>query len=192
MLSTCATVPLTGGKQISLIDESQMQQQAVQAYCEFLNTAATNVISNSGDAPLVNHVGGNIASAITWDMQQNGYGGTYSYADEFNLIDSKDVNAWCMSGGKVAVYTGILPVTQSEAGLAVVMGHEIAYALAGYSSEQASSGALVQLGSSVVGGVESLINHSAARTQASIPKDERESVGVADNLLRLSVGIKDI
>jgi hypothetical protein len=68
MLSTCATAPLTGGKQISLVDESHMQQQAVQAYREFLNTATTKVISNSADARRVKLVGGNIASAITRDI----------------------------------------------------------------------------------------------------------------------------
>jgi predicted Zn-dependent protease len=153
VLVACATVPLTGRKQLSLVDEAQLQQQAAQAYREFLNSSEVRVITSGTEAQRVQRVGTNLANAITNYMQQNGYGDRYNYAYEFNLIESKDINAWCMPGGKVAVYTGILPVTRDDAGLAVVLGHEIAHAIAGHSSEQMSSGALAQVGTSVIGGV---------------------------------------
>ncbi|HCN82701.1 MAG TPA: peptidase M48, partial [Sphingobacteriaceae bacterium] len=140
ILAACATVPLTGRKQLSLVDESQLQQQAAQAYREFLGDRATIVISNTTEAQRVKRVGGNIANAITRYMQQNGYGDKYNYAYEFNLIQSKEMNAWCMPGGKIAIYTGILPVTMDDAGLATVMAPEISHAIAGHSPEQASSG----------------------------------------------------
>lgn len=153
VLVACSTVPLTGRKQLNLVDETQLQQEAAQAYRDFLSDRNTIVISNTADAQRVRRVGTNIANAITNYMQQNGYGDRYNYNYEFNLIQSKDINAWCMPGGKVAVYTGILPVTQDDAGLATVLGHEIAHAIAGHSAEQMSSGALAQVGTSVVGGI---------------------------------------
>lgn len=153
VLVACSTVPLTGRKQLNLVDETQLQQEAAQAYRDFLSDRNTIVITNTADAQRVRRVGTNIANAITNYMQQNGYGDRYNYNYEFNLIQSKDINAWCMPGGKVAVYTGILPVTQDDAGLATVLGHEIAHAIAGHSAEQMSSGALAQVGTSVVGGI---------------------------------------
>src|ERR1035437_1908553 len=104
ILVACATVPLTGRKELSIIDESQLQQQAAQAYRNFLSNRATIVISNTADAQRVKRVGTNIANTITLYMQHNGYGDKYNYAYEFNLIQSKDINAWCMPGGKIAVY----------------------------------------------------------------------------------------
>jgi predicted Zn-dependent protease len=184
-MAACATVPLTGRKQLSLVDESQLQQQAAQAYKEFLTTKTTVVISNTADAQRVKRVGSNIANAITRYMQQNGYGDKYNYAYEFNLVQSKEINAWCMPGGKVAVYTGILPVTMDDAGLATVLGHEIAHAIAGHSAEQASSGALAQLGTSVVGaytGSETAGQLSGVGAQLVLLKYSRKQESEADHL----------
>jgi len=185
ILVACATVPLTGRKQLSLIDESQLQQQAAQAYREFLSDRATIVISNTADAQRVKRVGTNIANAITRYMQQNGYGDKYNYSYEFNLIQSKDMNAWCMPGGKIAVYTGILPITGDDAGLATVMAHEISHAIAGHSAEQASSGALAQLGTSVVGGVtgsDAVGQLSGIGAQLVLLKFSRKQESEADRL----------
>jgi predicted Zn-dependent protease len=151
VFAACATVPLTGRKQLSLIDESAIQQEAATAYNQLLRDPKTVVVTSGTDVQRVKRIGANIASAITRYMQQNGYGDKYNYNWEFNLIQSKDINAWCMPGGKVAVYTGILPVTKDDAGLATVMGHEIAHAIAGHSSERASQGALAQAGGGLVG-----------------------------------------
>ncbi len=148
VITSCSTVPLTGRKQLSLIDESAIQQQAAQAYRDFLNDRKTVVLNNT-DAQRVKRIGSNIALAISRYMQQNGYGDKYNYNWEFNLVQDKAINAWCMPGGKVAVYTGILPVTQTDAGLATVMAHEIAHAVAGHASERASQGA----GAQILGGV---------------------------------------
>jgi len=134
----CSTVPLTGRKQLSLVDDNTMQQQASLAYKELLNDPKTKVIKGTSNTVMVQNVGTKIAKAVERYLQENGYANQYQFNWEFNLIDDKQVNAWCMPGGKVAVYTGILPVTKNEAGLATVLGHEIAHAIARHSSERAS------------------------------------------------------
>lgn len=151
ILAACTTVPLTGRKKLDLVSESSIQEQAGQAYRQFLSDPSTKLVTSGTDAQRVRNVGSKIASAISTFMQQSGYGTQYNYNWEFNLVQSKDINAWCMPGGKVAVYTGILPVTMNDAGLATVMGHEIAHAIAGHSAERASQTALAQVGGSVVG-----------------------------------------
>lgn len=151
ILTSCSTVPLTGRKQLSLVGEEAIQQEAAQAYRQFLNSPKTVVLNNS-EAQRVKRIGANVASAISRYMQQNGYGTKYNYAWEFNLIQDKSINAWCMPGGKVAVYTGILPVTANDSGLATVMAHEVAHAIAGHASERASQGAGAQILGGVLGG----------------------------------------
>ena len=151
ILVSCSQVPLTGRRQLSLVDDQALQQDAVGAYKQFLADPKTQVIKNSADAQRVRNVGGKIANAINRYMQANGYGDKYNYNYEFNLIESKDINAWCMPGGKVAVFTGLLPVTQTEAGLATVMGHEIAHAIAQHSAERYSQMTLAQAGGGVIG-----------------------------------------
>ncbi len=155
VISSCSTVPLTGRSRLSLIDDSQLQQQAAIGYQQLLSDPSTKVVStNSAQTQMVKRVGSRIAAAVTQYMNQNGYGDQIqNYRWEFNLIDSKEINAWCMPGGKVAVYTGILPITMDEAGLATVMGHEVAHAIAQHSAERASQMALAQVGGAAVGGV---------------------------------------
>ena len=143
---SCATVPLTGRKQLSLVNEAEIQQQAALAYNDLLGDSKTKVIKNTNQAQMVQRVGKNIASAVSRFLQENGYGNQYDFHWEFNLIDEDQINAWCMPGGKVAVYSGILPVTKNEAGLATVMGHEIAHAIAKHSAERMSQTILAQTG----------------------------------------------
>jgi len=150
-LTACSTVPLTGRRQLSLVDENQIQQEAAQAYSQFLKDPSTKVVNSGSDAQRVKTVGNRIAAAINRFLQENGYADQYNYKWEFNLVQSKDINAWCMPGGKVAVYTGILPVTKNDAGLATVMGHEIAHAIAHHSAERASQMMAAQLGGGLVG-----------------------------------------
>jgi len=135
----CSTVPLTGRKQLSLVDDKTMQQQASLAYKDLLKDPKTKVVKGTSNAQMVQRVGKKIAQAVETYLQRNGYADQYQFSWEFNLIDDAQVNAWCMPGGKVAVYTGIIPVTQTEAGLATVMGHEIAHAIARHSAERASN-----------------------------------------------------
>ncbi len=148
---SCSKVPLTGRSQLSLVDDAALQQQATEAYQQFLKDPSTKVITNSADAQRVKNVGNKIANAITRYMQANGYGDQYNYQYVFNLIESKEINAWCMPGGKVAVFTGILPITRDDAGLATVMGHEIAHAIAHHAAEQASNTTLAQAGGGLLG-----------------------------------------
>lgn len=146
----CSTVPLTGRKQLSLVGDSEINQQAATSYKQLLTDPKTDVISGTSDAQRVKTIGSKLAVAIEKYLKDNGYGDQYSFAWEFNLIKSPEINAWCMPGGKVAVYSGILPVTKTDAGLAVVMGHEIAHAIARHSAERISQEMLAQTGSGVV------------------------------------------
>jgi len=151
LLFSCSQVPLTGRNQLSLIDDAALQQEAAKAYNQFLSDPSTKVISSGTDAQRVKAVGNKLAVAINRYMQANGYGDKYNYNYQFTLVQSKDINAWCMPGGKVAVYSGILPVTQNEAGLATVMGHEIAHAIAQHSAERYSQMTIAQAGGGLIG-----------------------------------------
>ena len=158
--SACSTVPLTGRRQASLVSETEMQQMASQSYREFLSDSKTKVVNNTTQSRKVKEIGSRIQSAVIKYMNANGYGNQITgYQWEYNLIESSDVNAWCMPGGKVAVYTGILPVTQTDAGLATVMGHEIAHAIARHSSERYSNAMLAQ-------GLGALAGAAVTKTEA--------------------------
>ncbi|HEX7357091.1 MAG TPA: M48 family metallopeptidase [Ignavibacteriaceae bacterium] len=141
----CSTVPITGRSQLSLISASEMNSMSFAQYGDFLKE---NKLSNDKSAvDMVRRVGGKIQRAVeTYFAQNNLSQELEGYEWEFNLVESPDVNAWCMPGGKVVVYTGILPVTKDETGLAVVMGHEIAHAVAQHGAERMSQGLLQQLG----------------------------------------------
>src|SRR5690606_4222704 len=146
LISACATVPLTGRRQLSLVDESAIQKEAAMAYQQFLGDPETRVIRSGQEAQLVQRVGQRVASAVTRFLNENGYAGQYDFDWQFALVQSDQINAWCMPGGKVAIYSGILPVTRNEAGLATVMGHEIAHAIAKHASERMSQTLAAQLG----------------------------------------------
>jgi len=142
---SCSTVPLSGRKQLSLVPSSQMLSMSFQQYGDFMkqNKGSTN----QAQVQLVKNVGTRIKGAVEHYMAQNGLSGRLNgYAWEFNLVESKEVNAWCMPGGKVVVYTGLLPVTKDEGGLAVVLGHEIAHAVAEHGGERMSQELLAQYG----------------------------------------------
>lgn len=139
----CQRNAITGRKQLSLVPESEAQSLAASQYKSFLNT--NKVVNGTADAVMVKRVGDRIVSAIKKYYQQKGLSNELEgYTWDINLVNDKQMNAWCMPGGKIVVYTGILPVTQNEAGLAVVMGHEIAHALARHGSERMSQGLLQQ------------------------------------------------
>lgn len=146
VLTSCATVPITGRQTLNLVPASELIMMADQQYAEVLKKSKLSV--DPAKVALVKKVGGRIAAASENFMRESGREAQIrDYKWEFNLIeDDKTVNAWCMPGGKVAVYTGILPITQDEAGLAVVVGHEVAHALARHGDERMSQAMLVQLG----------------------------------------------
>lgn len=151
ILYSCATVPLTGRRQLSLVGDSEINQAAATSYSQLLSDPKTKVIGTGSDAQRVKRIGAQLSAAIERYLQQNGYADKYQFKWEFNLIQSSEINAWCMPGGKVAVYSGILPVTQNDAGLATVMGHEIGHAIARHSAERMSQQMAAQTGGAVVG-----------------------------------------
>jgi len=134
---SCSTVPLTGRSQLSLIPSNEMLAMSFQQYGEFLRD--NPVSKNKTETAMVKRVGQRIETAVENYMAQNNLSQRLAgYNWEFNLVESDQVNAWCMPGGKVVVYTGILPVVQTEEGLAVVLGHEIAHAIAEHGNERMS------------------------------------------------------
>ncbi len=140
----CAVTPLTHRQQLALIPESQLVQLSLSSYKEVLSQSKVSHDPKEVD-PVV-RVGKRLAAATEQYLKTQGYP-TENYSWEFNVIkDDQTVNAWCMPGGKIVVYTGILPITQDDSGLAVVMGHEIAHAVANHGSERLSQSLLVELG----------------------------------------------
>jgi len=147
ILTGCILNKVTGRKQLSLVPESELQVMAVSQYSTFLSENKVLNPGNNKNAAMVDRVGARISNAITRYYKNQGKESvTGGYKWEFNTIDSKEVNAWCMPGGKVVVYTGLLPVTQNETALAIVVGHEIAHAIAKHGSERMSQGMMQQLG----------------------------------------------
>ena len=145
--SGCILNKVTGRKQLSLIQESELQMMATTQYSTFLNENRVLNPSNSDAAAMVDRVGAKISNAITQYYREQGKQSVIEgYNWEFNTIDSKEANAWCMPGGKVVVYTGLLPITQNETALAIVVGHEIAHAIAKHGSERMSQGIIQQMG----------------------------------------------
>lgn len=144
-LVSCSTVPITGRTQLDLIPGSTMLAMSFQEYNEFLKSHKLS--TNPEQTQMVKRVGWRIQRAVEQYFAQNQSSHDLDgYGWEFNLVESDEVNAWCMSGGKVVVYTGILAITQNEAGLATVMGHEIAHAVAKHGNERMSQGLLTQMG----------------------------------------------
>lgn len=145
LIAGCTRNAITGRKQLSLVSESTLQQEAVSQYQSFLSQNKVISTSTSKDAEMVRRVGSRIAEAITQYYAQKGQSKDLDgYKWEFNLVDNKEINAWCMPGGKVVVYTGLLPIAQNEAALAVVMGHEITHAVAHHGQERMSQALLAQ------------------------------------------------
>ena len=145
LLLECSTVPISGRKQLNIIPQSEMLSMSYQQYDDFLKS--NKLSTDQAGTQMVKRVGGKIQKAVETFFAQNDISGYLKdFRWEFNLIESEEINAWCMPGGKVVVYTGILPVTQNEAGLAVVMGHEIAHAIAEHGGERMSQQLLAQMG----------------------------------------------
>ena len=151
---TTHTVPLTGRQQTLMVEDGQVLSLANQQYQEFMKTAKLS--TNQANTNMVKRVGQNLANAVVNYLNANGLGNEVAnYTWTFNLVQDKQVNAWCMPGGLICVYEGILPVTKDEASLAIVLGHEIAHAVARHSAEQMSTQMKqqygMQIGAAVLG-----------------------------------------
>jgi predicted Zn-dependent protease len=147
LLLSCTKNAVTGRNQFKLVPESEMQSLAGQQYQQFLSENKVVASTANKDAEMVRRVGQRISKVVEDYYAQKGLSGALDgYKWEYNLVDSKEVNAWCMPGGKIVVYTGLLPMTQNEAALAVVMGHEVSHAIFQHGNERMSQGLVQQLG----------------------------------------------
>lgn len=145
MVAACKTNPFTGKKVLNFYPNSQIFPMAFAQYDQFLTE--NNVVEGTSEAKMITKVGQRISSAAERWLTANGYPGYLKdYKWEYNLVKDETVNAWCMPGGKIVFYTGILPITQTETGVAVVMGHEVAHALADHGAQRMSAGTLQQIG----------------------------------------------
>ena len=142
---SCERNAITGRRQLNLFPEADLQKQALTEYRSFLNKNKVIPTANSKQAEMVKRVGLRISQAITNYYNQKGLSNELAgYNWEFNLVNSPEINAWCMPGGKVVVYTGLLDVTQNEDALAVVLGHEITHAVAHHGNERLSQAFIAQ------------------------------------------------
>lgn len=140
---------VTDRSQSFFVSADQMQQMAKTEYRQFLDSVGP--INGTAEAAMVKRIGSRISSSITKFYNDQGKADALKgFEWEYNLVNSKEANAWCMPGGKIVVYTGILPLTQTENALAVVMGHEIAHAVAEHGRERMSSEMKRQLGGTVL------------------------------------------
>lgn len=152
LLQACGNVPLTGRRQLQLVSDQEVLTMSLQQYNEFITTAPLE--RNTANAQLITKVGSRIANAVETFLKSNGYESELQkYAWSFDAVKSNEVNAFAMPGGKVVVYTGLLPVTQDENGLAVVLGHEIAHVVAKHANERMSQQLAAQYGGAIVGGL---------------------------------------
>lgn len=146
---SCSKVPVTDRPQLILISNSEMKTLSLQSYNEFLETAV--ISKNTESTASLNKVGNSITQAVEKYLTENNNADDIkNFSWSYTLVESTDVNAFCMPGGQIVFYTGILPYTQDEIGMAVVMGHEVAHAVAKHSAEQITQQLLLTYGGSFV------------------------------------------
>jgi len=149
VLAACTTVPLTGRKQVLLVTDQEVLSLSSQSFTEYMKTAKPSV--NKSNTAMVQRVGRNVSQAVEAYLKANGLESEIAnFAWEFHLVQDATPNAFCMPGGKIVVNEGILPLTKTESGLAVVVGHEIAHAVAKHSNERMSQQMIAQYGGAVV------------------------------------------
>ncbi|AYB33879.1 M48 family metallopeptidase [Chryseolinea soli] len=191
VIYACASVAVTGRKQLSLVSNAEVIPMSSQQYAEVIKKGPLS--TNQEQTQMVKKVGAKIEKAVEEYMASKGLSSELSgFAWEFNLIDDpKTVNAWCMPGGKVAFYTGIMPVCKDETGIAIVMGHEVAHAIANHGRERMSQQMVAQyglatlgelLGQNPTGGQQLLMQAVGAGTNLGILKFSREQESEADHI----------
>jgi predicted Zn-dependent protease len=145
LISACQEVPVTGRRQLALVPSSQMLSMSAGSYNDFLKENNQKVLKGTKDSEMISRVGTRVKFAVEEYMKEKGLGSRLEgFNWEFNLIDDETMNAWAMPGGKVVFYTGILPVCKSETGIAVVMGHEVAHAIAEHGNERMTQQLAIQ------------------------------------------------
>jgi len=162
-------VPITGRQQTLMVSDGEVLSLSTQQYQEFMKTAKLS--TNQTNTAMVKRVGQNLANAVVNYLNANGLSNdVQNYKWTFNLVQDKQVNAWCMPGGLICVYEGLLPVTQDEASLAIVLGHEIAHAVARHSAERLSNAYKEQYGSAAL---------SALLQGAGVSSGWQQLIGIA-------------
>ncbi|MBR4923186.1 MAG: M48 family metallopeptidase [Bacteroidaceae bacterium] len=150
LLSSCGSVPVTGRKQVLLVSDSEVLTSSLTQYSDYMKTATTS--TNANGKAMVTRVGKNIAAATEAYLKANGLTAeVQNFTWEFNLVKDEQVNAFCMPGGKIVVYEGLLNLVTSDDELAVVIGHEVAHAVAKHSNERISQQLLTQYGAQILG-----------------------------------------
>lgn len=158
----CATNPFTGKKTLALVPNSQIFPSAFQQYSTFLGE--NKVVTGTTDAQMITNVGQKIAKAAERYLNATGHPEYLNgYKWEYKLVEDKTVNAWCMPGGKIVFYTGILPIAAGERGVAAIMGHEVAHALANHGQQRMSAGYVQQ--AAAVAGTVAMSGQSAEKQQ---------------------------
>ncbi|HOR40822.1 MAG TPA: M48 family metallopeptidase [Paludibacteraceae bacterium] len=167
VLVGCSTVALTGRKQLMLVSDAEILEASNLHYTEFMSTA--KVSTNAAATKQIKQIGANIAKAVETYLKENGREADIaSFAWDFTLVQDTTINAFCLPGGKVVFYEGILPICANETGLAVVMGHEIAHAVAKHGNERMSQQILAQTGLSVAGVALSGKSEQAQQLMSSV------------------------
>lgn len=178
----CAKVPLTGRSQLAMVPNEEIQPLVNEEYQKAKSSA--KILTSTKDGQAVVRVGTKMSKAVEAYLIQEGYQDLVKeFAWEFNLLESDQVNAWCMPGGKVAFYTGIMPICKDETGIAVVMGHEIAHAVASHARERMSNGLLLNFG---ISALSTAMGQNPTLTQQIF----LQSVGVGSQLGMLSFSRK--
>lgn len=191
VIYACASVAVTGRKQLSLVSNAEIIPMSSQEYAAVIKKGP--ISTNHEQTQMVKKVGAKIEKAVEEYMASKGLSSELSgFAWEFNLIDDpKTVNAWCMPGGKVAFYTGIMPVCKDETGVAIVMGHEVAHAIANHGRERMSQQMVAQYGLATIGellgqnptaGQQLLMQAVGAGTNLGILKYSRDQESEADHI----------
>jgi predicted Zn-dependent protease len=190
ILFECATVPVTGRRQLSLVSNSEIIPMSFEQYGAVLKTSKLS--TDKQQTAMVKNVGNRIETAVEQYMSENNASDQLKgFEWDFNLIEEDVQNAWCMPGGKVAFYTGIIPTCKNETGIAVVMGHEVAHAIANHGRERMSQGLLAQgflggvavaMGENPTGTQELLMQSIGAGTQIGMLKFSRQHESEADKL----------
>ena len=149
-MAACSQVMITGRKQLSLVSDADVLTMGLQSYHHFIDSVPLS--TNKANTDMVKRVGRRISGAVEEYLRNNGQEAELkNFAWEYNLVKDPSVNAFCMPGGKIVIYTGILQVTKDDSGLATVMGHEVAHALANHGAQRMSASQLQQLGAVGVG-----------------------------------------